>query len=115
MHEPGAQTVIGRTYPEAGVEQGRAVLADLARHPATAQHIATKLARAFVADAPPPTLVDRLAQRFRDSEGNLKELARRSRPRRKPGRRRAPSSSRPERGSSPRCARSASRRRTCAR
>ena len=76
MHEPGAHTVIGRTYPEGGVEQGRAVLADLARHPATARHIATKLARAFVADAPPPTLVDRLAQRFRDSEGNLKELAR---------------------------------------
>ena len=76
MHEPGAHTVIGRTYPEGGVEQGRAVLADLARHPATARHIAAKLARAFVADAPPPTLVDRLAQRFRDSEGNLKELAR---------------------------------------
>jgi uncharacterized protein (DUF1800 family) len=76
MHEPGAQTVIGRTYPEGGVEQGRAVLADLARHPATARHIAAKLARAFVADAPPPTLVDRLAKRFLDSEGNLKELAR---------------------------------------
>jgi uncharacterized protein (DUF1800 family) len=76
MHEPGAQTVIGRAYPEGGLEQGRAVLADLARHPATARHIATKLARAFVADAPPPALVDRLAKRFLDSEGNLKELAR---------------------------------------
>ena len=75
MHEPGAQTVIGRTYRDGGVEQGRAVLADLARHPATARHIATKLARAFVADAP-PALVDRLAKRFLDSEGNLKELAR---------------------------------------
>jgi uncharacterized protein (DUF1800 family) len=76
MHEPGAHSVIGRTYPEGGIEQGRAVLADLARHPATARHIATKLARAFVADAPPPPLVDRLAKRFLDSEGNLKELAR---------------------------------------
>jgi uncharacterized protein (DUF1800 family) len=76
MHEPGAQTVIGRAYPEGGLEQGRAVLADLARHPATARHIVTKLARAFVADAPPPALVDRLAKRFLDSDGNLKELAR---------------------------------------
>jgi uncharacterized protein (DUF1800 family) len=76
MHEPGAQTVIGRSYPEGGVEQGRAVLADLARHPATARHVSTKLARAFVADAPPPALVDRLAKRFLDTDGNLKELAR---------------------------------------
>ncbi|HEV2955551.1 MAG TPA: DUF1800 family protein [Xanthobacteraceae bacterium] len=76
MHEPGAQTVIGRSYPEGGIEQGRAVLADLARHPATARHIAAKLARAFVADAPPPALVDRLAKRFLDTDGNLKELAR---------------------------------------
>jgi Protein of unknown function (DUF1800) len=40
MHEPGAQAVIGRTYPDGGIEQGRAVLADLARHPATARHAA---------------------------------------------------------------------------
>jgi uncharacterized protein (DUF1800 family) len=76
MHEPGAQAVIGRTYPDGGIEQGRAVLADLARHPATARHVAGKLARAFVADAPPPALVDRLANRFLDTDGNLKELAR---------------------------------------
>jgi uncharacterized protein (DUF1800 family) len=76
MHEPGSQTVIGRSYPEGGIEQGRAVLADLARHPATARHIAGKLARAFVADAPPPALVDRLSKRFLDTGGNLKELAR---------------------------------------
>jgi uncharacterized protein (DUF1800 family) len=76
MHEPGAQAVIGRTYPDGGIEQGRAVLADLARHPATARHVAGKLVRAFVADAPPPALVDRLAKRFLDTDGNLKELAR---------------------------------------
>jgi len=52
------------------------VLTDLARHPATARHVANKLARAFVADVPPPPLVDRLAKRFLESGGNLKELAR---------------------------------------
>jgi uncharacterized protein (DUF1800 family) len=74
-HEPGPQTVIGNTYPQAGTEQGRAVLADLARHPATARHIATKMARHFIADDPPPTLVDQLTQRFLDTEGDLKEMA----------------------------------------
>jgi len=75
-HEPGPQTVVGREYPDTGVEQGRAVLADLARHPATARHIATKLARHFVADEPPPALVDRLASRFLETDGDLKEVAR---------------------------------------
>jgi uncharacterized protein (DUF1800 family) len=76
MHEPGEQTVLGKSYPDAGVEQGRAVLADLARHPATARHIATKLARHFVADHPPPSLVERLEISFLESGGNLKYVAR---------------------------------------
>ncbi len=75
MHQPGAQTVIGRSYPDTGVEQGRAVLAALARHPATAKHVATKLARHFIADEPPPALVERLAKRFLATQGDLKELA----------------------------------------
>jgi uncharacterized protein (DUF1800 family) len=75
LHEPGPQTVIGKAYRDTGVEQGRAVLADLARHPATAQHIATKLARHFVADDPPPALVARLAQRFTETEGDLWEVS----------------------------------------
>jgi uncharacterized protein (DUF1800 family) len=75
-HEPGQESVIGHDYPDTGVGQGRAVLADLARHPATARHVATKLARHFVADEPPPTLVDRLASRFLDTDGDLKEVAR---------------------------------------
>ncbi len=75
MHEPGEQTLIGKTYPGGGVQQGRSVLADLARHPATARHIATKLARHFIADEPPPALIDRLTFRFFESEGDLKEVA----------------------------------------
>lgn len=75
LHEPGAQTVLGGIYPQAGVDQGRAVLADLARHPATAQHIARQLAAHFIADEPPPALVGKLAKSFNDSGGDLKELA----------------------------------------
>ena len=73
-HEPGDHTVIAKAYTDGGVEQGRAVLADLARHPATAKHVATKLARHFIADDPPTVLVDRLTQCFLDTEGDLKEV-----------------------------------------
>jgi uncharacterized protein (DUF1800 family) len=75
MHEPAAQKVIDKTYPDAGFEQGRAVLQALARHPATARHVATKLARHFVADDPSLALVDKLSKRFLDTQGNLKEMA----------------------------------------
>ena len=76
MHEPGDQTLLGKRYAEGGMEQGHAVLADLARHPATATHIATKLARHFIADQPPQPLIDRLTKTFRDTDGDLKEMSR---------------------------------------
>jgi uncharacterized protein (DUF1800 family) len=75
LHEPGEQVVLGQRYADTGVEQGRAVLADLARHPATAEHIAQKLARHFVADEPPPALVAKLIKTFRDTDGDLKSVA----------------------------------------
>jgi len=75
FHEPGEQVVLGKRYPDTGVDQGRAALADLARHPATALHIAQKLARHFVADEPPPALVAKLEKNFKDSDGDLKEVA----------------------------------------
>jgi uncharacterized protein (DUF1800 family) len=68
--------VLGKNYPDIGVEQGRAVLDDLARHPATARHIAQKLARHFVADDPPVELVAKLDDTFRRTDGDLKEVAR---------------------------------------
>jgi uncharacterized protein (DUF1800 family) len=75
LHEPGAQTVVGKLYQDDGVEQGRVVLRDLAVHPSTATHIATKLVRHFLADEPPPTLVASLAKAFQDSGGDLKVMA----------------------------------------
>ncbi|MBH5400047.1 DUF1800 family protein [Bradyrhizobium sp. CNPSo 4010] len=75
LHEPGGQTVLGKRYEQEDAEQGRAVLRDLAAHPATSTHVATKLARHFVADEPPPALVEHLARTFRDTEGDLKQVA----------------------------------------
>jgi uncharacterized protein (DUF1800 family) len=71
LHEPGARTVLGKTYHEAGQRQGEAVLADLAQHPATARFIATKLVRHFVADEPPPAAVERVARAYIKSGGDL--------------------------------------------
>jgi uncharacterized protein (DUF1800 family) len=73
-HEPGAQRLLGRTYEDNGVGQGEAALSDIARHPSTAKFIATKFARHFVADDPPPALVARLQDVFRKSDGDLKAL-----------------------------------------
>lgn len=73
-HEPGARRVLGRTYAQTGEAQGRAILRDLALHPSTARHLAFKLARHFVADAPPPTLVERMAAAFLRSGGELVAL-----------------------------------------
>jgi uncharacterized protein (DUF1800 family) len=71
LHEPGAKVVLGRRYPDDGFGQGAAVLRDLARHSSTAQHIATKLVRHFVADDPPPAAVARVTESFAHSAGNL--------------------------------------------
>ncbi len=70
-HEPGTQTLLGVAYPQGGVEQGEAALKALAKHPATADHIATKLARHFVADDPRPATVAKLSKAFQDSGGDL--------------------------------------------
>jgi uncharacterized protein (DUF1800 family) len=75
LHEPGPQRVLDKSYADTGVEQGRAVLTDLARHPAVATHVARKLVRHFVADDPPPPLVERLEKVFRDTDGDLKVVA----------------------------------------
>ena len=70
-HEAGAKTLLGKTYAEDGRAQGEAVLRDLAAHPSTARHIATKLARHFIADEPPAAAIDRIERAFRSSDGHL--------------------------------------------
>jgi uncharacterized protein (DUF1800 family) len=76
MHEPGARNIMGRTYAEDGEQQASAILHDLATAPATARHIAGKLARHFVADEPPAALVRRLTDTFLRTSGDLPSLYR---------------------------------------
>ncbi len=73
-HEPGAVTILGKTYDQEGANQAKAVLDMLARHPSTAEHIAKKLAIHFMSDAPPPNLIRKLKNRFLDTNGDLKEV-----------------------------------------
>ena len=75
LHEPGAKTVLGARYGEAGVEEGERVIRALARHPSTARFVATKLVTHFVSDAPPAAAVDRIARVFRDTEGDLRAVS----------------------------------------
>lgn len=71
LHEPGPRTIMGKTYDQPGEEQPVSVLRDLAAAPATARQIATKLARHFAGDVPPPALVERLAVASSKSGGDL--------------------------------------------
>ena len=75
-HEPGPRVILGKAYPQQGKDQGEAVLLDLSRGTATAKHLAFKLARHFVADNPPPALVELLTRRFIDTEGDIGEVTR---------------------------------------
>lgn len=71
LHEPGARTIMGKRYEQQGEAQARAVLLDLAASPATAKHVATKLARHFAGDDPPAALVNRLSRTYLSSGGDL--------------------------------------------
>ena len=75
LHDQGSKRVLGQTIPAGGGEgDGTRVIDLLVRHPSTARFIATKLARHFVSDDPPATLVDRLAAAFRSSDGDIRAV-----------------------------------------
>ena len=73
--EPGPRRVLGQVWPETD-DRAERIVRHLARQPATAEHLATKLARHFVADTPPAGLVKTLSAAFTASEGDLKAVAR---------------------------------------
>ena len=71
LHEPGERAVLGRRYADTGMDQARQVLHDLSTTPATAHHVSTKIVRHFVADDPPPVLVEHLTNVWLRSRGDL--------------------------------------------
>jgi hypothetical protein len=74
LHDDRPEVFLGRTIPAGGKEQGERALDILADSPATAHHIAYELAQYFVADEPPPTLVQRLAARFLETHGEIRAV-----------------------------------------
>jgi uncharacterized protein (DUF1800 family) len=77
LHDDGEKVVLGhRIKSGGGMKDGEEILDLLTKQPATAQFIATKLARRFVSDTPPPALVTRAAERFRQTDGNIREVVR---------------------------------------
>jgi hypothetical protein len=73
-HDSSDKIFLGQRIPAGGEDEGIAAIDILAKSPATARHIAFELAQYFVADNPPPALIDRLAQRFLDSDGDIKAV-----------------------------------------
>ena len=74
-HDRGEKHVLGQVIPAGGGrEDGERVIDILVRHPATARFIATKLARRFVSDDPPPALVERAASTFQRTDGSIRAV-----------------------------------------
>jgi uncharacterized protein (DUF1800 family) len=71
LHQPGAAMLLGKRYVESGLQQGMAALKDLALSEHTARHLATKLVRHFIADEPPAAAVNRVAEAYSKSGGDL--------------------------------------------
>jgi uncharacterized protein (DUF1800 family) len=70
-HDRQDKLFLGQQIPADGVKEGEAALKILTNHPATAHHISYELAQYFVADQPPESLVNHLAKKFLDSQGNI--------------------------------------------
>jgi uncharacterized protein (DUF1800 family) len=74
LHDVGPKTVLGVPFAAGGgVEEGERMIRIFAHHPATAHHIALQLCQRLVSDDPPKALVDRVAKRFLDTDGDLRQ------------------------------------------
>ena len=74
LHDPDPKIVLGKKIHAGGMKDGEQVIDLLVHHPSTAKFISTKLARRFVSDNPPPTLVSRMAETFHSSDGDIKAV-----------------------------------------
>ena len=76
MHDHGTKRVLGRTFPDAGEQEGIDAIRMLARHPSTAQRISLRLAHFFISDNPPRAVVDAIARSFHGSQGDIRAVLR---------------------------------------
>jgi uncharacterized protein (DUF1800 family) len=74
IHDPSTKTILGHQIHAGGMKDGEEVLDLLARDPHTAHHISYELAQRFVSDNPPDALVDRMAQTFLKTDGDIREV-----------------------------------------
>ena len=74
IHDPDPKIVLGKKIHGGGMKDGEQVIELLAKHPSTAKFISTKLARRFVSDNPPPSLVARMAGTFKTSDGDIRAV-----------------------------------------
>jgi uncharacterized protein (DUF1800 family) len=74
LHDPDPKLVLGKKIHAGGMKDGEQVIDLLVHHPSTARFISTKLARRFVSDTPPPALVNRMAETFQSSDGDIKAV-----------------------------------------
>ena len=74
LHDPDSKIVLGKKIHAGGMKDGEQVLDLLVHHPSTAKFISTELARRFVSDNPPPALVNRLAETFQSSDGDIRAV-----------------------------------------
>ncbi|MHB1175963.1 MAG: DUF1800 domain-containing protein [Sulfuriferula sp.] len=70
-HDPDPKLVLGRTFQGHGLDEINEVIELLAAHPATARHVSTRLAQYFVADAPPPALIDHMSATWLRTDGDI--------------------------------------------
>jgi uncharacterized protein (DUF1800 family) len=76
LHDTGIKNVLGMTISNAGIQEAEQVIEMLVAHPSTARFIATKLSRRFIADDPPPAIIEKAAQTFVNTRGDIKSVLR---------------------------------------
>ena len=74
LHDPDPKIVLGKKIHAGGMKDGEQVIDLLVHHPSTARFISTKLVRRFVSDNPPPALVNRMAETFQSSDGDIRAV-----------------------------------------
>jgi uncharacterized protein (DUF1800 family) len=74
FHAEGKKVVMGHTFNYGGEKDGEEALRMLANDPRTAKFISTEIARHFVSDTPPPALIDRMAEDYESTGGDIRSV-----------------------------------------